>query len=73
MTGHASGIGSVGGIYDRTPEINPRILETEYAKLEPYLNIYSGKTGQVGWISEEDQEMFALLLQKFKEGKVQIS
>jgi len=39
--GHINGIDAVGGAYDRTPEIHEEILEKEYAKLEPYINIYS--------------------------------
>lgn len=32
----------MGGVYDRTPEIHEDVIEKEYAKLEPYINIYSG-------------------------------
>lgn len=32
----------MGGVYDRTPEIHEAVIEKEYAKLEPYINIYSG-------------------------------
>ena len=39
--GHISAIGSKGGIYDRTPEIHEDVIEREYMKLEPFLNIYS--------------------------------
>jgi integrase len=46
MMGHLSGIESVGGIYDRTPELAPEVIEKEYAKLEPYLNIYTSKAVQ---------------------------
>ena len=42
MMGHESGIQGVGGVYDRTPEINETVVEREFAKLEPYLNVYSG-------------------------------
>ena len=31
----------MGGIYDRSPEIYDSAIEEEYAKLEPYINIYS--------------------------------
>jgi len=40
--GHSDGIDAVGGDYDRTPEIHEKIFEKEYAKLEPFINIYSG-------------------------------
>ena len=33
---------SMGGVYDRTPEIHEDVIEKEYAKLEPYVNIYRG-------------------------------
>ena len=47
MMGHISGIESVGGIYDRTPELAPEVIEKEYVKLEPYINIYTSKAVQV--------------------------
>lgn len=34
-------LNAVGGTYDRQPEIYENVLEREYAKLEPYINIYS--------------------------------
>jgi len=49
MMGHSQGDGSghvldaVGGVYDHAPEVYPEAVEKEYAKLEPYLNIYSNK------------------------------
>jgi len=39
--GHGNGIGAVGGVYDRTPEIREDVIEREYVKLEPYINIYT--------------------------------
>ena len=42
MLGHSSGIQAVGGIYDKTPELHADVVEREYAKLEPYLNVYTG-------------------------------
>jgi len=30
-------------VYDRTPTVDPNVVEKEYAKLEPYLNIYTSK------------------------------
>lgn len=46
MMGHMNGNGldSVGGVYDKRPFFDAGTVENEYAKLEPYLNIYSGKT-----------------------------
>lgn len=40
--GHVNELASMGGTYDKTPEIHEDVIEREYAKLEPYLNIYSG-------------------------------
>ena len=39
--GHTGGIERVGGEYDRTPEIYEKVIEREYEKLEPFINIYS--------------------------------
>ena len=51
--GHITDLDDVGGVYDRNPEIREEIFEKEYAKLEPYINIYSGI--QPKPLSEEDQ------------------
>jgi hypothetical protein len=32
-----------GGVYDQAPFTHPDTVEREYSKLEPYLNIYSGR------------------------------
>lgn len=40
--GHVNALDSMGGVYDRTPEIHEDVIEKEYAKLKPYINIYSG-------------------------------
>jgi integrase len=53
MMGHSSGKDSngiqishpldvVGGTYDNSPRVYPNVMEKEYAKLEPYINIYTG-------------------------------
>jgi integrase len=53
MMGHSSGKDSngiqinhpldvVGGTYDNSPKVYPEVIEKEYAKLEPYINIYTG-------------------------------
>lgn len=39
--GHVNNLASVGGVYDKTPEIHENVIEKEYMKLEPYINIYS--------------------------------
>lgn len=80
MMGHSSGNGTdhkldvVGGVYDNCPRVYPEVVEKEYAKLEPYINIYTGKTSETQGltINEEDQKILSQLLQKFKEGKVRI-
>ena len=41
--GHNSKIASTGGIYNKVPEIHEDVVEREYMKLEPFLNIYSSK------------------------------
>jgi hypothetical protein len=35
-----------GGIYDQAPFTHPDVVEREYSKLEPYLNIFSQRTGE---------------------------
>jgi len=44
--GHFNGIDAVGGDYDRNPEIHEEVFEKEYAKLEPFINIYSSSRAQ---------------------------
>ena len=75
MMGHLSGIESIGGVYDKTPELHASVIEKEYAKLEPYINIYSGKTAETGGldISGEDVETLKQVLQMVKQGKIKIS
>jgi hypothetical protein len=52
MMGHSSGTGQdhkldvVGGVYDHAPSVYPDVVEREYSKLEPYLNIFSQRTGE---------------------------
>jgi len=80
MMGHASGDGfthkldAVGGVYDNAPWVYDRAVEKEYEKLEPYINIFSGKAAEVSLgINEQDMETLRQLLQMMKEGKIQIS
>ncbi len=63
-----------GGTYDQAPFTHPDAVEKEYAKLEPYLNIFSNATVRSGGfaVSEEDLESLKQLLDKFKAGKVKI-
>jgi integrase len=60
MMGHMSGIESVGGIYDKTPEIHEEVVEKEYARLEPFLNVYSGHVSE-SKLSDKDREALALI------------
>ena len=64
LMGHINGIDAVGGDYDKTPEIHEEIFEKEYAKLEPFINIYSGVRTKP--LSEGDREWleFSSLLRK---------
>jgi len=64
MMGHLSGIESVGGIYDRTPEIYAGVIEEEYAKLEPYINIYSSARAEQSVFSVEEIRKLRQMLQK---------
>jgi len=65
MMGHSRGSGEdhkldvVGGVYDGTPTVYPGVVEKEYAKLEPYLNVYSGRKGES--LSGEDRDLLAVL------------
>jgi len=80
MMGHATDevngdrLDVVGGVYDDAPRVYGDVVEKEYTKLEPYLNIYSGKVAEsegLG-ISEEDLASLKELLQMMKEGKIKI-
>jgi integrase len=44
MLGHINGLQSIGGTYDKSPQIYEKAIEKEYQKLEPYINILSQKT-----------------------------
>jgi len=35
-----------GGTYDQAPFTHPDVVEREYSKLEPYLNIFSQRSGE---------------------------
>jgi len=74
MMGHVSGVEVVGGVYDRTPELYADVIEREYAKLEPYVNVYSGVVADEGLVrvSKDTMARLELLLKWFDEGKVKI-
>jgi len=73
MMGHigngAGGLDSVGGVYDKQPFVNPRVVENEYAKLEPYLNIFSCHVGASGLSADQQAafEALAKVLDKYPE------
>lgn len=85
MMGHSSGKDSngikinhpldvVGGIYDNCPRVYPDVVEKEYAKLEPYINIYSGKAAETTGltINAKDLEEIKALVDDLKTGKIKI-
>ena len=69
MMGHSRGSGEdhkldvVGGVYDAAPSVYPDVVEKEYSKLEPYLNIYTGKAIVEG-VTREDLEVLEALRDK---------
>jgi len=77
MMGHSKGTGQdhkldvVGGVYDPAPTVYPDVVEVEYAKLEPYINIYSGKVAESlrdeFWEFMKRPEVKRWILQKAKE------
>ena len=76
MMGHSNGDGSqnhldaVGGVYDRAPKVYPSAVEKEYAKLEPYINVFSEKVDQPGDNEAMKQEIADL---RDKIGKIENS
>ncbi len=52
----------VGGVYDGAPRVYPGVVEREYEKLEPFLNIYSGGSqgSPVGVMPRKQQEALAV-------------
>lgn len=89
MTGHSSGTDVIkrqdmpGGIYDNAPRVYLDVVEREYEKLEPYLNIFTGKhsieelpISEAEWqdlndllsFMKENREMLSLM----KQGKLRI-
>jgi len=72
--GHAEDIKGKGGIYDRSPELYADMIEKEYAKLEPYINIYSSSRAvETGLgLSEEEMAKLRRLFDLMKAGKLKI-
>lgn len=54
-----------GGTYDEAPFTHPDAVEKEYAKLEPYINIYTGKAAHVeeGELGDMRQQLSSLTSQ----------
>lgn len=80
MMGHSKGTGQdhkldvVGGVYDPAPTVYPDVVEAEYAKLEPYINIYSSARAVGNQMGLTDEEMVRLkgILRGLQEGKIEI-
>jgi len=80
MMGHSDGKGEthkldvVGGIYDACPRVYPNVVEKEYAKMEPYLNIYSSARAVGNQLDLTDEEVVRLkgILRGLQEGKIEI-
>ena len=74
MMGHLSGIASIGNVYDKTPELYGEVIEKEYAKLEPFVNVYSGhRTAEDLHLTESELQELKELLSQMKQGKVRIT
>jgi integrase len=82
MMGHSSGDGSdhkldvVGGVYDNCPHTYPSVVEKEYEKLEPYINIYTGKTsvGNQGLdLNNEEAATLKQFLAGLRNGRIKMS
>ena len=64
--GHVNALDSMGGVYDKTPEIHEDVIEKEYAKLEPYINIYSGVSlREKGLLVDEKERKREAILNEF--------
>jgi len=80
MMGHSTGNGythpldAVGGTYDKAPWVYERTVEREYAKLEPYINIYSGKPAseEVEGLTRQQVEELKWLLETVRQNKMKI-
>lgn len=62
-----------GGVYDQSPFTHADAVEREYEKLEPYLNIYSGKASVEELpVSKAEWDDLKELLSLMKKGKVKV-
>jgi hypothetical protein len=78
MMGHCSGTEVIkrqdmpGGIYDNCPRIYLDVVEREYQKIEPHLNLYSGRAGSgsvLDGLTADDVAELRKLLDYAKTGK----
>lgn len=63
-----------GGTYDQAPFTHADAVEREYAKLEPYINIYTGKPpGQEHeGLNDDEIEAMRELIADYREGKIKV-
>lgn len=74
MMGHSNGLNteldSSGGIYDRSPQTHEKAVENEYEKLEPFINIYTGRTGgdatNTVTLTPEKAQLMEIMLREFR-------
>ena len=60
------GLDATGGTYDRNPEIREEMIEREYMKLDPYINIYSGVSlRERGLLVDEKEKKREAILNEF--------
>ena len=78
MMGHSEGkdsngirithpLDAVGGTYDNAPHVYPDVVEKEYSKMEPYLNIYTGFARNFSSLSNDAQTFFEKFNQVLEE------
>lgn len=61
-------------MYDKTLELYEEVIEKEYAKLEPFVNVYSGhRTAEDLHLTESELQELKDLLSQMKQGKVRFS
>jgi hypothetical protein len=61
-----------GGVYDQAPFTHADAVEREYAKLEPYINIYSGRQAEEEQLSDEDRDLLNRILELARQGKIKL-
>jgi len=77
MLGHSSGLAvpnkldAVGGTYDQAPRIHANAVEREYAKLEPWINIYSSARTEQRVFSEEEVIKLRRILNEYEKATLE--